>query len=80
MSDVNEEDYPNYAECMYDFYRRYDYDVGSKVLKDNIDIQDLNVKLNKLKNINDFGSTVDRIYKKLDKIQSSQPFLSDNEI
>ena len=79
MSDVNEEDYPNYAECMYDFYRRYDYDVGSKVLKDNIDIQDLNVKLNKLKNINDFGSTVDRIYKKLDKIQSSQPFLSDNE-
>ena len=73
------EDYSGYVEYMHDFYRQYDHDVGFKILKNNIKAQDLNLKLNKMKNIVDFGFAVDKIYKKLNEIQSSQPFLSDNE-
>ena len=79
MNDIDEEDYPDYAEYVYDFYRQYDNDVGFKILKNNIKAQDLNLKLNKMKNMVDFGFAVDKIYKKLNEIQSSQPFLSDSE-
>ena len=67
MNDIDEEDYPDYAEYVYDFYRQYDNDVGFKILKNNIKAQDLNLKLNKMKNMVDFGFAVDKIYKKLNE-------------
>ena len=73
------EDYSGYVKYMHDFYRQYDHDIGFKILKNNIKAQDLNLKLNKMKNMVDFGFAVDKIYKKLNEIQSTQPFLSDNE-
>ena len=73
------EDYSGYVEYMNDFYRQYDNDVGFKILKNNIKEQDLISKLNKMNNMVNFGFAVDKIYKKLNEIQSSQPFLSDNE-
>ena len=73
------EDYSGYVEYMNDFYRQYDNDVGFKILKNNIREQDLISKLNKMNNMVNFGFAVDKIYKKLNEIQSSQPFLSDNE-
>ena len=37
MNDVDkEEDYPEYVEYMYDFYRQYDNDVGFKMLQNNM--------------------------------------------
>ena len=78
MNDVDkEEDYPEYVEYMYDFYRQYDNDVGFKMLQNNMRVQ--GQKLNKLKNISDFGGIVSKIYQKLDEKQRSQPFLSDDE-
>ena len=41
MNDIDEEDYPDYAEYVYDFYRQYDNDVGFKILKNNIKAQDI---------------------------------------
>ena len=73
------EDYSGYVEYMNDFYRQYDNDIGFKILKNNIKEQDLISKLNKMNNMVNFGFAVDKIYKKLNEIQSSQPFLSDNE-
>ena len=73
------EDYSGYVEYMNDFYRQYDNDVGFKILKNNIKEQDLISKLNKMNNLVNFGFAVDKIYKKLNEIQSSRPFLSDNE-
>ena len=80
MNNVSKkEDYSGYVEYMNDFYRQYDNDVGFKILKNNIREQDLISKLNKMNNMVNFGFAVDKIYKKLNEIQSSQPFLSDNE-
>ena len=80
MNNVSKkEDYSGYVEYMNDFYRQYDNDVGFKILKNNIKKQDLISKLNKMNNMVNFGFAVDKIYKKLNEIQSSQPFLSDNE-
>ena len=42
-------------------------------------IQDLDSKLGKLKNANDFELIIDKIYKKLIEKHRSQPFLSNNE-
>ena len=80
MNNVSKkEDYSGYVEYMNDFYRQYDNDVGFKILKNNIREQDLISKLSKMNNMVNFGFAVDKIYKKLNEIQSSQPFLSDNE-
>ena len=80
MNNVSKkEDYSGYVKYMNDFYRQYDNDVGFKILKNNIKEQDLISKLNKMNNMVNFGFAVDKIYKKLNEIQSSQPFLSDNE-
>ena len=78
MNDVDkEEDYPEYVEYMYDFYRQYDNDVGFKILQNNMRTQ--GQKLNKLKNISDFEGIVLKIYQKLDEKQRSQSFLSDDD-
>ena len=53
-------------------------DVGFKMLQNNIFLW-IGQKLNKLKNISDFGGIVSKIYQKVDEKQRSQPFLSDDE-
>ena len=78
MNDVDKkEDYSDYAEYMYNFYRQYDNDVSFKMLQNNMRAQ--GQKLNKLKNISDFEGIVLKIYQKLDEKQRSQSFLSDDE-
>ena len=72
------EDYPDYESYMNNFYRLYDGDVGFEVLKNNVRTDKQKLMLNKLSNINDFGITIDKIYKMLDEKQKSQPFLSED--
>ena len=80
MNDADKKEYYlDYTEYMYDFYKQYNDDVGFDVLQNNIRTQIQNLKLNELKNINNFGIIMNKIYEKLDKAQRSQSFLSDGE-
>ena len=56
MNDADKKEYYlDYTEYMYDFYKQYNDDVGFDVLQNNIRTQIQNLKLNELKNINNFG-------------------------
>ena len=72
------EDYPDYESYMNNFYRLYDDNVGFEALKNNVRTDKQKLMLNKLSNINNFGVTIDKIYKMLDEKQKSQPFLSED--
>ena len=70
------EDYSDYESYMNNFYKLYNDDVGFEVLKNNVRTDKQNLMINKLSNINDFGITIDKIYKMIDGEQKSQGFLS----
>ena len=72
------EDYSDYESYMINFYKLYDDDVSFEVLKNNVRTDKQNFMLNKLSNINDFGITIDKIYKMIGEEQKSQKFLSTN--
>ena len=73
MMSTNE--YSDYKEQMYDFFWKYDQDVGYETLKNkNLTNKQKNA-LAHYSNINDFDLTVDKIYKKMGDAQQSKPSL-----
>ena len=80
MNDVdNKEDYPDYKTYVNDFYKHYEDAIGFNVLKNNMQVQNVNLKLDKLKTSTDFESIIGKIYKKLVEKQQLQPFLPCDE-
>ena len=80
MNDVNKkEDDPYYETYVKEFYKRYEYFVGFDILQINMREQDVNSRLNKLKNPINFEYTIHEIHKKLDTERQLHPCLSQDE-
>ena len=80
MNDVNKkEDDPYYETYVKEFYKRYEYFVGFEILQNNMREQDVNSRLDKLKNPINFEYTIHEIHKKLDTERQLHPCLSQDE-
>ena len=80
MNDVDkEEDYLDYKTYVKEFYKQYKDCIGFERLQNNMRVQDVNSKLDKLKNSTEFESIIDEIYIKLVEKQRLQSFLPYDE-